>query len=258
MKEIIVPSGKRLSWYLAAEEYLAKNITEECIFFWKVAPTVIFGRHQVMENEVNLTYCREHHVDLVRRKSGGGCVYADEGNLMTSYLSPSTHSEEVFQHYLDLMAGALVRLGVPAVKTEHNDILVAERRKGGEAERQIGGEAERQKGGEAERRKVSGNACYALPTGTIVHGTMLYDVDFEALEQAITPDHDKLAKHGVESVRQRVMNIKPLLVNSAECKVHSVEELKQRLGELVCSQHEQLPIAAVAAIEAIEKTYEIY
>ena len=230
MTEIIMPEGKRLSWYLAAEEYLAMNVTEETVFFWWVRPTVIFGRHQVMENEVNLTYCREHNVDLVRRKSGGGCVYADEGNLMTSYLSPSTHSEEVFQHYLDVMAGALRELGVPAVKTEHNDILV-------------------------ETSKVSGNACYALPTGTIVHGTMLYDVDFEALQQAITPNQEKLAKHGVESVRQRVMNLKTSF-NTRGSSVNTVIDLQSRLSAILCDRHVTLPVEAVSAINQIEKTYE--
>lgn len=231
-----MPSGKKLSWYLAAEEYLAKNITEEIIFFWKVPPTVIFGRHQVMENEVNLTYCREHNVVLVRRKSGGGCVYADEGNLMTSYLSPSTHSESVFQHYLDLMAGALQRLGLSTVKTEHNDILVITNPPSSMA---------------GTAHKISGNACYALPTGTIVHGTLLYDVDFEALQQAITPDHDKLAKHGVESVRQRVINIKPLLGSSFQDR--DTEYLKCQLSQLLCQTTGALTPQDIEEIDAIER-----
>ena len=230
MKQIIVPSGKKLSWYLAAEEYLAKNITEECIFFWKVTPTVIFGRHQVMENEVNLTYCRAHNIELVRRKSGGGCVYADEGNLMTSYLSLSTHSEQVFEHYLYMMASALRQLSLPTVTTEHNDILV---------------ESERGKG------KVSGNACYALSTGTIVHGTLLYDVDFEVLQQAITPNQKKLAKHGVESVRQRVINIKPLLGSSFENR--DVEFLKTQLSQLLCCSAKELTPKDIEEINAIER-----
>lgn len=215
---------------MAAEEYLAKNITEEIIFFWKVAPTVIFGRHQVMENEVNLTYCHGHNIDLVRRKSGGGCVFADEGNLMTSYLSPSTHSEQVFEHYLTMMASALRQLGLPAVTTEHNDILV---------------ESENRNG------KISGNACYALPTGTIVHGTLLYDVDFEMLQQAITPDHEKLAKHGVESVRQRVINIKPLLEPSFADR--DVIYLKNKLSQLLCLSARELTEQEMIEINAIER-----
>ena len=169
MKQIIPLPNKRLVWYLALEEYLAERVSEEQIFFWVVPPTVIFGRHQVMENEVNLDYCRRNGVQFYRRKSGGGCVYADSGNLMISYITPDTHSEAVFQRYLDLFVSALSTLGYPAVKSEHNDILVS-------------------------GRKVSGNACYALPTGSIVHGTMLWDVDFARLPSSY-PGH-MLLLHG--------------------------------------------------------------
>ena len=167
------------------EEYLAQHATEDVFFSWIVAPTVIFGRHQVMEAEVNMPYCQAHGVQMYRRKSGGGCVYSDAGNLMLSYITPNTHSEQVFQWYLDTVADALKAMGFPAAKTEHNDVLIGD-------------------------KKVSGNACYALSTGTIVHGTMLYNVDFAALQEAITPSHEKLAKHGVQSVRQRVVNLKEL------------------------------------------------
>lgn len=113
-------------------------------------------------------------------------MYADEGNLMLSLISPDTRSEAVFDRYMATLARVLQSLGLPAVTTAHNDILV-------------------------DGRKVSGNACYALKNATIVHGTLLYDVNLDALEHAITPSEAKLQKHAVQSVRQRVMNIRPLL-----------------------------------------------
>ena len=59
-------------------------------------------------------------------------------------------------------------------------------------------------------RKVAGTACYTAPTGTVVHACMLYDVNLEALEQAITPSAAKLEKHAVASVRQRVRNLRDI------------------------------------------------
>ena len=59
-------------------------------------------------------------------------------------------------------------------------------------------------------RKVAGTACYTTPTGTVVHASMLYDVNLDALEQAITPSEAKLAKHAVASVRQRVRNLRAI------------------------------------------------
>lgn len=185
MKVERFPEGLALTEYLQIELELVKTVQEPTLFTWIVSPTVIYGRHQSAEVEVNEAYCAEHGIAVVQRKSGGGCVYADQGNLMISYISPLTHSEQVFTQFMAFLRNALTSAGIPAVTTEHNDVLV-------------------------EGRKVSGNACYTTPTGTIVHGTLLYDVNLEALQQAITPTKDKLAKHGVASVRQRVVNLKEL------------------------------------------------
>lgn len=171
--------------YLALEAEMVKTIAEPTLFTWIVAPTVIYGRHQLREQEVNEAYCASHGVRVVQRKSGGGCVYADAGNLMVSYIDPSTRSQEVFGTFLQYLASALRKLGYEAVTTAHNDILVAD-------------------------RKVAGTACYTTPTGTVVHASMLYDVNLDALEQAITPSEAKLAKHAVASVRQRVRNLRAI------------------------------------------------
>lgn len=227
MTYIQAPADKRLVWYLAMEEYLAKQVDEELFVTWIASPTVIFGRHQVMEAEVNVDFCRANGIAMYRRKSGGGCVYADEGNLMMSYISPSTHSEVVFQSFLDKVSGVLHDLGFAAVKSEHNDIMV-------------------------EGHKVSGNACYALPTGTIVHGTLLVNVDFEALQQAITPSVEKLAKHGVKSVRQRVANLSQY---AAFDTIKTLEALNAHLIDALCVRARELSKKEIEAINIIEKTY---
>ena len=171
--------------YLAMEADMVKTIQEPTVFTWVVSPTVIYGRHQCAEAEVNEAYCHAHGIAVVQRQSGGGCVYADRGNLMISCVSPSTRSQEVFDQFLVLLSGALRQLGYEAVTTAHNDVLVGD-------------------------RKVCGTACYTTPTGTVVHASMLYDVNLTDLEAAITPSEAKLAKHAVASVRQRVRNLRDI------------------------------------------------
>ena len=180
-----VIEGLPLMDYLAMEADMVKTIQEPTVFTWVVSPTVIYGRHQCAEAEVNEAYCHAHGIAVVQRQSGGGCVYADRGNLMISCVSPSTRSQEVFDQFLVLLSGALRRLGYEAVTTAHNDVLVGD-------------------------RKVSGTACYTTPTGTVVHASMLYDVNLTDLEAAITPSEAKLAKHAVASVRQRVRNLREI------------------------------------------------
>ena len=227
MLSIFCPTNRRLVWYLAMEEYLAKHVQEETLVTWIVSPTVIFGRHQVMEAEVNVDYCNAHNIAMYRRKSGGGCVYADEGNLMMSLISPNTHSEVVFQSFLDRISDVLRDCGYEAVKSEHNDIMV-------------------------NGMKVSGNACYATPTGCIVHGTLLVNVDFEALQQAITPSVEKLAKHGVKSVRQRVANLSQYAVFDT---IGTIETCSAHFINALCTRTRALSKEEIAAIDEIEQSY---
>lgn len=227
MLHISVPTGRRLVWYLAMEEYLARHVKEETFVTWVVSPTVIFGRHQVMEAEVNVDFCKANGIAMYRRKSGGGCVYADGGNLMMSLISPNTHSEVVFQSFLDSVSGVLRDSGFAAVKSEHNDIMV-------------------------EGYKVSGNACYALPTGTIVHGTLLVNVDFAVLQQAITPSVEKLSKHGVQSVRQRVANLSQY---AAFDRIGTINACSAHLINALCARTRELTPEEIEAIDQMEQSY---
>ena len=200
MRNIILPDNQErsLAFWLAMEEFVAKSVDEEAFFVWRVAPTVIIGRNQVLEAEVNLDYCRRNGVKIVRRKSGGGCVYADRDNIMISYVSKRGDVAEIFERYLSALTSCLCSLGLKAEKSGRNDILV-------------------------EGRKVSGNAFHQLPDRSIVHGTLLYNTDFDALEEAIRPPVEKLLRHGVASVRQRVGNLRDYLDPAIIGSIHALE-----------------------------------
>lgn len=189
MKHITLPRKaisvkRRLPFFLALEEWVAKRMPAGDYFFsWRVDPTVICGRNQEIDKEVNLEYCAANGIDVVRRRSGGGCVYADRENFMFSFITASDLVTEVFASYTAMIAKALCGLGIDAVATGRNDIT-------------IGG------------KKVSGNAFYHLPGRSIAHGTMLYDFDPTPLANAITPSKAKLQSKGVKSVPMRVTCLK--------------------------------------------------
>ncbi len=216
-------------FYLAMEEYIAQHRElGEAIFFWKVPPTVIFGRNQVMSAEVNLDWCRAHGVQTYRRKSGGGCVYSDEGNLMISCVSSETEVGTVFGSYLGRLAVALQGLGAEAEVSGRNDVMIS-------------------------GKKVSGNAFQLLGDRSIVHGTLLYDSDFDTLQQAITPSASKVQSKGVASVRQHVTNLKPHV--QREDLVYDMGSLIDYLAGCLCDSEVVLDQAAVEEISEIEKTY---
>jgi len=215
--------GRRLVFWLALEEWAVEHAPGS-FFVWNVRPTVIFGRNQDMEAEVNIPYCREKGIEMYRRKSGGGCVYADEGNLMLSYISDCSDVSKAFDEYLSQLADALRGMGLDTVRTEHNDVLV---------------------GG----RKVSGNACYSTKTGCIVHGTLLYDTDFSVMERAITPSREKLESKGIKSVRQRVANLK-------DCGIlFGFDELRTKLIHYFCKDMQFLSTQQLEEVLNMEQTY---
>lgn len=214
-----------ISFYLALEEYVARSMPADDYFFmWQVSPSVIFGRNQVPANEVNLDYCRAHGIRTYRRKSGGGCVYADQSNVMLSYITPENNVSLTFARYLSMVSETLQSIGLDARPSGHNDIMLGD-------------------------RKVSGNAIYHIPGRVIAHGTLLYDTDMENMLHAITPSTTKLSKHGVESVRQRICLLK-------DYTSLSLEEVKRRIRNHLCGERAVLATAAdLRVVREIEKEY---
>lgn len=226
MKYISLPDEKmhRLSFYLAMEEWVARHLDEpECFFMWQVKPTVIFGRNQVVENEVNVEYCRERGIEMYRRKSGGGCVYADKGNVMLSYVCNGDNVGFTFNKFLNMVLLVLRKIGVEATSSNNNDVMIGD-------------------------RKVSGTAFYHLPGRNIVHGTLLYDTDMENMLYAITPSREKLQRKGVESVRQRIT----LLKDHTDM---GLDDVKALIRETLCIGEYVLTLSEVEEIEQLEANY---
>ena len=49
--------------------------------FLRFPPTALVGRHQALGQEIDLEYCREHGIGVVRRITGGGAIFMEPGLL---------------------------------------------------------------------------------------------------------------------------------------------------------------------------------
>ena len=186
MKYILLPKPDtihQLPFYFAVEEYVARHYTDDDYFMgWRVNPTVMLGRNQLIDNEVNTDYCKEHKIDIFRRKSGGGCIYADKGCIQFSYISRAVNANEAFAAYMQRMADLLKGLKIDAQLSGRNDILI-------------------------NGTKVSGCAFYQLSNRSVLHNSLLFNTQLDHLTNALTPAKEKLQSKGVASVRQRVTNV---------------------------------------------------
>ena len=166
---------------LAGEAYLLTLEYDHILFLWVNDPCIVIGRYQNPFAECNLKNMEKHKVQLVRRQSGGGAVYHDQGNLCFTLIGNknTTTKEENFA----LVLKALASLGLTCELSGRNDILL-------------------------NGKKISGNAFQTTATKFCHHGTLLVSSDLSVMSNYLTPSSNKLASKAVKSVASRVGNLK--------------------------------------------------
>ena len=180
---------------LATEKLLTLDVREgECILFlWQNQRTVVIGRNQNAWEECSVWQLEKDGGHLARRLSGGGAVYHDLGNLNFSFAVRKPDYDLEKQSRVILRAAE--KAGVTAERTGRNDL-------------ETGG------------RKFSGNAYFETRGCCCHHGTIMLDVDMDAMTGYLTVSGTKLQSKGVASVRSRVVNLKEI------CRDITVDRLK--------------------------------
>lgn len=178
------------TWNLAIEYYLLNEIKldEPILFFYINDNAIIVGKNQNTYDEVNLDYVEKHHVNVVRRFSGGGAVYHDMGVLCFCFITADDgHSFRNFQRFTQPMIDALHDMGVEGAQLKgRNDLVI-------------------------DDKKFSGNAMYTTNGRMTAHGTLMFNSEIDAVVDALKPNKAKLESKGIKSVRSRVTNIMPYL-----------------------------------------------
>jgi len=150
--------------YLATEEYLLKNTGEEFCILAVNSPSVIIGKHQSPHREVNTEYVEKHNIPLIRRISGGGTVFHDEGNLNFSFIRNCEPGHQVdFRLHTKPVIDFLSSLGIDAKFEGKNDLKV-------------------------NGLKISGNAEHVHRNRVLHHGTLLFSSDMEMLRSSLRKD----------------------------------------------------------------------
>ena len=168
---------------LALEEYLFYKCAEDevILYLWQNQHTIVIGKNQDAWKECQISRIEEDGAVLARRISGGGAVYHDLGNLNFTFLVSKENYD--LEKQMRVLLLAVQKLGIHAEASGRNDILV-------------------------DGKKFSGNAFHMHKNRCYHHGTLMVDVNFDALGKYLNVSKKKLESKGIASVRSRVTNLK--------------------------------------------------
>lgn len=215
-------------FHLAAEEYLLKQGTEDVFMLWQDTPSVVIGKHQRVQVEVDREWAKLQQIHVARRFSGGGTVYHDLGNVNLTFIETVSRLPD-FTIYLDRTLEFLSSIGLAAEGDERLGIYL-------------------------DGLKISGSAQCVHKNRVLYHCTLLYDTDLAVLNKVINPervadDTDSPSVYAVSSVRSEVTNIRRYLPSEP---THSFRETAFRYF----SREESVSSFSERELEAIHQLRE--
>jgi lipoate-protein ligase A len=218
---LIINRPQTNPWFnIAAEEYLLKNMQDDCFMLWQNKPSVIVGKHQNTMAEINHRYVKENSVPVIRRISGGGTVFHDLGNLNFSFIQSGERDRLVdFRRFVQPIINVLQNMGIPAKFEGKNDIRV-------------------------NGLKISGNAEHVYKNKVLHHGTLLFSSELGNLNKSIKARFEDYEDKAVKSVRSTVANITDFIDREL-----SIGEFKNNIIEYILAHFADVHFYELSASE---------
>ncbi|QLY40218.1 lipoate--protein ligase family protein [Hujiaoplasma nucleasis] len=179
---------------LAIEEYLLrrKDIQEDILFLWYGSKAFVYGRNQNPFIEIHPDYILDDSIIKVRRISGGGTIYQDQGTLNFSIITNDFKNRiNNYEYFLESIKNILKSQGLNVHFKPKSHLFV-------------------------DDYKISGNAQAFINNKLLHHGTILYDTDLDIIQKALIHFQANAQGHQVLSNKQAVINLKDMIGLSKE------------------------------------------
>ena len=164
-------------------------------------PYVCTGFHRDLEQEVDLNFCEQNNIPIIRRETGGGTVYLDENQVFTQWIFEPKHlpvkTDSRFQLFIKPLVDTYQHFGINARYFYPNDVHVG-------------------------NRKIVGTGAAAIGNAEVVTGNFLFDFDNEMMAKILKVPNENFRKEALESLQKYMTSIKRELGELA-----SIEELKK-------------------------------
>ena len=168
----------------------------DTVRFLRFPPTVLIGRHQALRHEVRVDHCCAHRVGLVRRITGGGAIYLDEGQVgweivLSRRRLPLPTLGDYTQAICEAVAhGLATAFGIDARFRPRNDI-------------------------EVDGRKLGGTGGFFDGDTLIYQGTVLVDADPARMLACLNVPAAVPAQRDLDRPEARLVTLKALMGGSA-------------------------------------------
>jgi lipoate-protein ligase A len=198
----------------------------EVLRIWEAPrPMVVLGRSSQASHEVELAFCRQQGIPVLRRASGGAAIVAGPGSLMYAVvLSYENHPalravDEAHRFVLDTLLAALRPLAPGVRRRGTSDLALGE-------------------------LKFSGNSLRCKRHALLYHGTLLYDFPLALVDECLKmpprqPDYRHQRAHGefITNLPLCARALKKALQSAWSPKDVLVDWPRDRVRELVATRY---------------------
>lgn len=222
---------------LSIEHFLLQNSPagSTILFLYVNRPCIVIGRNQNPWLEADLRLVRDHpafpaqdylrqhgnsKVVLVRRRSGGGTVFHDEGNVNYSVICPT--EDFTRDKHVEMVVQAIRKVNPRARVNERHDVVIDQGGVLAEGKRPHPSDMHKTAyaSGDMAPLKVSGSAYKLTRQRSLHHGTcLLASPNLEIISSFLnSPAKPFMKARGVESVRSPIGNV----YNGSDCAVKNI------------------------------------
>ncbi|MCD6418252.1 lipoate--protein ligase family protein, partial [bacterium] len=189
----ILSAAENISWdqaFLSAQASSGGRPILRFLQFYP--PCILIGRHQSPHQEARISFIKLNNFHLNRRITGGGAIFFDPSQLGWEVIA--TRKEKwakiSFEKLYKLISAGFIeglrQLGVDAKYRPRNDI-------------------------EVNGRKISGTGGSSEEQAFLFQGTLLIRNCAEDMLRSLRVPAEKLGRHGLESLKERVVFLEELL-----------------------------------------------
>ena len=173
--------------YHAVAYSFEKNTPDTLIIISPLETYACIGFFQDMEKEVDLDFCRESGIPVLRREVGGGAVLLDNNQVFFQFIFDKNRTpgdvKRIYADFLEPAVSTYNRLGLKVFHRPINDLQI-------------------------EGRKIGGTGAVQIGTSTVVVGSFMFDFNYELMSRILKVPSEKFRDKLYKNVKDYVTNIK--------------------------------------------------